>query len=298
MNSLKHAQAADFWIGVHEDEDSIVLELRDNGIGFDVDAPGPEGHFGMAMMRERAQVGGGTFDVQSAPGEGTTITVKFPSSLLQAEAPPQAVTGGAARRSGGRCFPRYIGIHAGGRRFPAKSSPHDDHGEGHDACVEQHVADRQHGRDRRGQADHVRERGEHVRRRHQVVLPVVDRRGQHPARSARCADRRLAHGHAAVQRDHGHVEREAQQEQGRSRESSVHPDERDQQRVAAHEGGDRDIVVEPAVERDQLQHESRGGGAPPVHVDPLEVAHAAACEGSGDEADDGDGQDDDHGGEG
>jgi signal transduction histidine kinase len=95
MNSLKHAQASDFWISVHEDEDSIVLELRDNGVGFDTEAPGPEGHFGMAMMRERAQVGGGTFDVKSAPGEGATITVKFPSSLLQAEAPPQAVTGGA-----------------------------------------------------------------------------------------------------------------------------------------------------------------------------------------------------------
>ncbi len=95
MNSLKHAQADDFWISVHEDADSIVLELRDNGLGFDTSAPGPEGHFGMAMMRERAQVGGGTFDVQSAPGEGATITVKFPSSLLQAEPGPRAVTGGA-----------------------------------------------------------------------------------------------------------------------------------------------------------------------------------------------------------
>ena len=37
-------------------------------------APGPEGHFGMAMMRERAQVGGGTFEVESAPGEGATAS--------------------------------------------------------------------------------------------------------------------------------------------------------------------------------------------------------------------------------
>ena len=95
MNSLKHAQASDFWIGVHEQNESIVLELRDNGVGFDTEAPGPEGHFGMAMMRERAQVGGGTFDVESEPGKGTTITVKFPSSLLQGEAPFQSVTGGA-----------------------------------------------------------------------------------------------------------------------------------------------------------------------------------------------------------
>ncbi len=96
MNSLKHANAADFWIAVHEDADSIVLELRDNGVGFDTSAPGPEGHFGMAMMRERAQVGGGTFELKSTPGEGAAITVKFPSSLLQAEAPPHAVTGGAS----------------------------------------------------------------------------------------------------------------------------------------------------------------------------------------------------------
>ena len=94
MNSLKHSQASDFWISVHEEDDSIVLRLRDNGVGFDTTAPGPEGHFGMAMMRERAQVGGGTFELASTEGEGTTITVKFPSSLLQAELPAQAVTGG------------------------------------------------------------------------------------------------------------------------------------------------------------------------------------------------------------
>ncbi|MBI3648360.1 MAG: sensor histidine kinase [Actinobacteria bacterium] len=86
-NALKHARASNFWITVGETPDHIELQLRDDGVGFDAAAPGPEGHFGMAMMRERAQVGGGTFDVQSAPGAGTTITVRFPTSLLQA-APP------------------------------------------------------------------------------------------------------------------------------------------------------------------------------------------------------------------
>jgi signal transduction histidine kinase len=90
MNALKHAKASDVWIGVHEEDDDIVLELRDNGAGFDTSAPGPEGHFGMAMMRERAQVGGGRFEVESAPGAGTTITVRFPAALLQRE--PQEPT--------------------------------------------------------------------------------------------------------------------------------------------------------------------------------------------------------------
>ena len=109
MNALKHARATDMWISVRERDEFIELELRDNGVGFDTAAPGPEGHFGMAMMRERAKVGGGTFDVKSAPGEGATITVRFPVALLQqpeAEGAdgPVAVSGGAPFR--GRCFPR------------------------------------------------------------------------------------------------------------------------------------------------------------------------------------------------
>jgi signal transduction histidine kinase len=89
MNALKHAQATDFWITVSQDPDDIVLELRDNGLGFDTSAPGPEGHFGMATMRQRAQVGGGGLEVESAPGQGTTITVRFPKALLQQEGKPE-----------------------------------------------------------------------------------------------------------------------------------------------------------------------------------------------------------------
>jgi signal transduction histidine kinase len=88
MNALKHAEPTDVWISVTEDADDIMLELRDNGVGFDISAPGPEGHFGMAMMRERAEVGGGSFAVASAPGEGTTITVRFPIALLQRDQEP------------------------------------------------------------------------------------------------------------------------------------------------------------------------------------------------------------------
>jgi signal transduction histidine kinase len=93
MNALKHAHAADLWITVREDSESIELELRDNGAGFDSTAPGPEGHYGMSMMRERATIGGGTFVVTSAPGQGTEITVRFPISLLQQERDEAATAG-------------------------------------------------------------------------------------------------------------------------------------------------------------------------------------------------------------
>jgi signal transduction histidine kinase len=85
MNALKHAQASNIWVSVHQDGDEVEMVLRDDGIGFDADAPGPEGHFGMTMMRERATVGGGTFQVASSAGQGTTITVRFPTSWLQPE---------------------------------------------------------------------------------------------------------------------------------------------------------------------------------------------------------------------
>lgn len=110
MNALKHAHATDMWIGVREEDEDIVLELRDNGVGFDTAAPGPEGHFGMAMMRERAKVGGGSLDVQSAPGEGATITVRFPIALLQRDQP---LTGEPDPPPGNRSTPQGGGAGSG-----------------------------------------------------------------------------------------------------------------------------------------------------------------------------------------
>jgi signal transduction histidine kinase len=85
MNALKHAKATNIWITVNQQGDEVEMVLRDDGVGFDVEAPGPEGHYGMTMMRERATVGGGTFRIESAPGAGTTITLRFPTSWLQEE---------------------------------------------------------------------------------------------------------------------------------------------------------------------------------------------------------------------
>jgi signal transduction histidine kinase len=88
MNALKHARADTIWVSLHQEGDEVEMVLRDDGVGFDVSAPGPEGHYGMTMMRERATVGGGSFKVASTPGEGTTITVRFPTSWLQPDGTP------------------------------------------------------------------------------------------------------------------------------------------------------------------------------------------------------------------
>ena len=85
MNALRHAQAQNVWITVKPVGDEVELVLRDDGVGFDTEAPEPEGHYGLTMMRERALVAGGTIDLTSSPGEGATITVRIPTSWLQAQ---------------------------------------------------------------------------------------------------------------------------------------------------------------------------------------------------------------------
>jgi len=94
MNALKHAEAENIWISLHERDDGVELQIRDDGKGFDTEAPPPEGHFGSVMMRERAQVAGGTFSIQSEKGQGTIISAGFPrvwveeGSLLESLAQP------------------------------------------------------------------------------------------------------------------------------------------------------------------------------------------------------------------
>jgi signal transduction histidine kinase len=83
MNALKHSGAANVWIALQPVDDGVELTVRDDGIGFDTEAPGPDGHFGLSMMRERAVVAGGVYGLESTAGEGTTITVRFPATYLE-----------------------------------------------------------------------------------------------------------------------------------------------------------------------------------------------------------------------
>jgi signal transduction histidine kinase len=86
MNAVKHARAGRIHIAVHEREDGVRLEVRDDGRGFDSEAKPVDGHFGMVIMRERAQLAGGTFEVQSAIGRGTSIVANIPREWVQADA--------------------------------------------------------------------------------------------------------------------------------------------------------------------------------------------------------------------
>ncbi|MGD8997973.1 MAG: sensor histidine kinase, partial [Anaerolineae bacterium] len=53
----------------------VILEVLDDGRGFDLDAISAEGGMGLVSMRERTEKLGGKLDVKSAPGEGTSVCV-------------------------------------------------------------------------------------------------------------------------------------------------------------------------------------------------------------------------------
>jgi signal transduction histidine kinase len=76
-NTVKHAQAERVELRLEQDADEILLEVRDDGGGFDPAGSFP-GHLGLKSMRERVARLGGTLRIESAPGEGTRIRAQIP----------------------------------------------------------------------------------------------------------------------------------------------------------------------------------------------------------------------------
>jgi signal transduction histidine kinase len=78
-NAIRHAAAARLEVALAEDEERLVLTVRDDGVGFD---PGATAHrsrrLGLTSMEERAASLGGTLGIDSTPGEGTTISLEVP----------------------------------------------------------------------------------------------------------------------------------------------------------------------------------------------------------------------------
>ncbi len=79
-NVRKHAHAANAWVKLERQDSAGRIIVGDDGWGFDPAETGgmPEGHYGIATMRERIAKIGGRVLVDSEPGRGTTVTVTIP----------------------------------------------------------------------------------------------------------------------------------------------------------------------------------------------------------------------------
>jgi signal transduction histidine kinase len=77
-NVVKHARASSATVRIAAEDDTVSIEVNDDGRGFDPAAVGPE-HFGLRSMRGRIADLGGRLEVTSAPGRGTVVRVEVPA---------------------------------------------------------------------------------------------------------------------------------------------------------------------------------------------------------------------------
>lgn len=77
-NVVRHARAANVWLRLFLPEGRVALSVRDDGCGFDPAAAGGSS-VGLVGMEERVALAGGSLDLRSAPGAGTTVVAVFPA---------------------------------------------------------------------------------------------------------------------------------------------------------------------------------------------------------------------------
>jgi signal transduction histidine kinase len=81
-NVVRHARAQHVWIELNQQEDSLELVIRDDGVGFDVtgtvERAVSSGNLGLLGMRERVEILGGSLEIDSQSGQGTGIRISLP----------------------------------------------------------------------------------------------------------------------------------------------------------------------------------------------------------------------------
>jgi signal transduction histidine kinase len=80
-NITKHSGADLVHLSLRGTDEKMELTIRDNGVGFDIEknlsADRPRRGLGLTSMRERAELSGGSFAIESIKGKGTTITATW-----------------------------------------------------------------------------------------------------------------------------------------------------------------------------------------------------------------------------
>jgi len=77
-NAARHARASVVTVLLASSGKDLQLTVNDNGTGFDPQGPRDHASLGLASMRERVRLVNGEFDIESAPGRGTTVIARVP----------------------------------------------------------------------------------------------------------------------------------------------------------------------------------------------------------------------------
>ena len=77
-NVARHAEATTVQLRLDLSDGSLLIEVEDDGVGFDAEAAVGPGHYGIIGLKERARLTGGHYSIESAPGNGTTAQLRLP----------------------------------------------------------------------------------------------------------------------------------------------------------------------------------------------------------------------------
>jgi two-component system NarL family sensor kinase len=83
-NVVRHAEATEVGVRLAERGDELVLVVEDDGRGFPAERPAErlaDGHIGLAAQRVRVEAAGGHMELLSAPGAGTRVEVRVPTTV-------------------------------------------------------------------------------------------------------------------------------------------------------------------------------------------------------------------------
>ena len=86
---LRHARARNLWLRLFTAGGRLVISVRDDGRGFDLESVRQRAangaSLGLVGMEERMALAGGSFELRSAPGQGTVLLASFPLSAAGRE---------------------------------------------------------------------------------------------------------------------------------------------------------------------------------------------------------------------
>lgn len=89
-NAVHHGDPEHLWVTLSSQAGAVMLEVADDGRGFDTNAEAPyrqPGHFGLLGMRERAREMGARLQISARPGGGTRVAVHIPAAPAAAPRP-------------------------------------------------------------------------------------------------------------------------------------------------------------------------------------------------------------------
>ena len=83
-NVTRHSGATQAHVTLRVEQGDLVIVVADDGVGFDPEAPPPEGHFGLRLLEDTVNHVGGSLRIVSAPRRGTEVTARFPATWSSA----------------------------------------------------------------------------------------------------------------------------------------------------------------------------------------------------------------------